>query len=107
MNPVYNQYLSAVWETPDGTMLHNNSLVYWAEWTATSIRIGINEFIYSQINTTQLPDSIIPVWAFSSKWPFFMLMGLAIGGDWVQPPDNSTIWPQHMLVDWVRVYQQK
>jgi beta-glucanase (GH16 family) len=107
MNPVYNQQLQYIWETPDGSMLHNNSLVYWAEWNSTSIRMGINEFAYYQLNTTDMPHSINPVTAFTGKWPFFMLVGLAIGGKWAEPPDNTTVWPQELVVDWVRVYQQK
>jgi hypothetical protein len=31
MNPVYTKYIETVWATPDGSMLHNNSLVYWTE----------------------------------------------------------------------------
>ena len=107
MNPMYNQQLEAIWQTPDGSMLHNNSLVYWTEWTATEIKIGVNEFIYSQINTTNLPQSINPSLAFSGKRPYYMLIGTAIGGNWVKPPDNTTVWPQQMVIDWVRVYQQK
>lgn len=105
--PVYNQQLQVVWQTPDGSKLHDNSLVYWTEWTPTSIVIGINEFIYSHINTTDLPNSINPVWAFSGKWPFYMVLDLAIGGVWALPPDNTTVWPQQMVVDWVRVFQKK
>ena len=43
MNPVFNKQLQYVWKTPDNAMLHNNSLVYWAEWTSTSIMMGVNE----------------------------------------------------------------
>jgi len=107
MNPVNNHQIPAVWETPDGSMLHNNSLVYWTEWTPTNLRIGVNEFTYSVINTTNMPESINPVWAFSGMWPFYMLLDIAIGGSWAEPPDNTTVWPQKMVVDWVRVYQQK
>lgn len=107
MDPVEHGQISTFWETPDGSMLHNNSLVYWTEWNATTIRIGVNEFTYSQINTTNLPNSINPVWAFSGKWPFYLYLNIAIGGVWPLPPDNTTVWPQQMVVDWVRVFQKK
>ena len=107
MNPVFNKQLQYIWKTPDNSMLHNNSLVYWAEWTPTSIVMGVNEFVYYQLNTTLMPDSINPVTAFTGKWPFYLLLDLAIGGAWAGPPDNTTIWPQQMVVDWVRVYQEK
>jgi len=45
----------------------------------------------------------------SSTWPFdqgpqFIILNLAIGGDWPGPPDNTTVFPQEMLVDYVRIY---
>lgn len=107
MNPVYNKYISASWPTPDGSFLHNNSLVYWAEWTPTEIKIGVNEFLYSQINTTHLPQSINPVVGLNGTFPYRLLLDIAINGYPPGPPDNTTVWPQQMVVDWVRVYQQK
>jgi hypothetical protein len=29
---------------------------------------------------------------------------VAVGGRWVGDPDEATVFPQTMLVDWVRVY---
>ena len=107
MNPSNNKAIAAAWRTPDSAMLHNHSLVYWTEWNSTTITIGINEFVYSRINTTNFPDSINPVWAFSGMWPFYMILNIGIGGPWPGPPDAQTIWPQQMIFDWVRVYQQK
>ena len=36
--------------------------------------------------------------------PFFILLNLAVGGSWPGPPDTSTVFPQTLAVDWVRVY---
>jgi hypothetical protein len=36
-----------------------------------------------------------------------MYLDLAIVGERPGPPDNTTVWPQQMIVDWVRVNQQK
>jgi beta-glucanase (GH16 family) len=107
MNPVYHRSISSVWTTPDGSMLHNHSLVYWTEWTSTNISIGINEFTYFFLNTTDIPDSINPVWAFTGKWPYHLTLDIAINPWLPGPPDNTTVWPQKMVVDWVRVYQKK
>ena len=45
----------------------------------------------------------------SSKWvfdaPFYILLNLAVGGNWGGYPDGSTVFPQDMVIDWVRVYQ--
>jgi len=37
--------------------------------------------------------------------PFCLLLNLAVGGGWPGPPDVTTEFPQHLYVDWVRVYQ--
>ena len=37
---------------------------------------------------------------------FFMILNVAVGGDLGGPPNDSTTWPQEMLVDWVRVYEK-
>lgn len=36
---------------------------------------------------------------------FFIILNLAVGGNWPGNPDESTVFPQKMLVDYVRVYQ--
>jgi beta-glucanase (GH16 family) len=38
---------------------------------------------------------------------FFILLNVAVGGTHAGRPDESTPFPQKMVVDWVRVYQQK
>ena len=45
-------------------------------------------------------------WPFDSQ-PFFLLLNLAVGGDWPGNPDATTQFPQQMLVDYVRVYQKQ
>jgi beta-glucanase (GH16 family) len=41
-------------------------------------------------------------WVFNQ--PKFLLLNLAVGGAWPGNPDQTTIFPQRMLVDYVRVY---
>jgi hypothetical protein len=41
--------------------------------------------------------------AFQNK--FFIILNLAVGGAWPGYPDNSTVFPQTLKVDYVRVYQ--
>ena len=45
----------------------------------------------------------------SGTWPFdqgpqFVILNLAVGGDWPGSPDNTTPFPSEMLVDYVRIY---
>ncbi|WP_035557406.1 family 16 glycosylhydrolase [Hymenobacter sp. IS2118] len=39
--------------------------------------------------------------------PFFMILNVAVGGDFDGDPDASTVFPQQMQVDYVRHYQYK
>jgi beta-glucanase (GH16 family) len=38
--------------------------------------------------------------------PFYLLLNIAVGGDWPGSPDASTVFPQRLYVDYVRVYQR-
>ncbi len=40
------------------------------------------------------------------KKPFYILLNLAVGGDWPGPPAPSTIFPNQFQIDYVRVYQR-
>jgi hypothetical protein len=40
-------------------------------------------------------------------WPYYRILNIGIGGIWPGSSDDTTIWPQQMIFDWVRVYQQK
>ena len=37
--------------------------------------------------------------------PFFFILNVAIGGNWPGKPDQTTIFPQQMEVDYIRVFQ--
>jgi len=37
---------------------------------------------------------------------FWLLLNLAIGGDWPGSPNEATVFPQQVRVDWVRVFQR-
>ena len=41
-------------------------------------------------------------WVFDH--PFFIILNVAVGGNYVGSPDETTVFPQTMLVDYVRVY---
>ena len=43
-------------------------------------------------------------WVF--EHPFYVILNLAVGGYWPGYPDATTVLPQRILVDWVRVYKR-
>jgi beta-glucanase (GH16 family) len=72
--------------------------VFTVEWAPTELRWYVDGVRYFSA-TPPLPGP----WVFDH--PFFIILNLAIGGDWPGPPDGSTLFPVKMLVDWVRVYR--
>jgi beta-glucanase (GH16 family) len=57
---------------------------------------------YHRITPASLPTGA--PWVFEK--PFFIILNLAIGGDWPGSPDAATVFPAQMKVDWVRVYKE-
>jgi len=74
--------------------------VFAVEWEAGEIR-WYRDGVHFH---TARPDLVKGEWVF--EHPFFVLLNLAVGGYWPGNPDEGTVLPQRMLVDWVRVYRK-
>ena len=60
---------------------------------------------YASFTTSGLASNFPgAVWPFDAGQSNFILLNLAIGGDFPGPPDNTTPFPSEMLVDYVRIY---
>lgn len=59
--------------------------------------------VYATYTPSSLPQGA--VWPFDTG-KFFFILNVAVGGHWPGAPDNSTVFPQQMLVDYVRVYAE-
>ena len=73
---------------------------YGVQWSANSIVFSVDGRPYATRTPGQLERA--QQWAFNK--PFFLLLNLAVGGDWPGAPSAATQFPATMLVDWVRVY---
>jgi beta-glucanase (GH16 family) len=78
---------------------------YGMIWSKGSVAYYVDD--PSQPYATFTPSSIGAlsgsVWPFDSG-PSFVLLNLAVGGDWPGSPNASTPFPSQMLVDYVRIY---
>ena len=88
---------------PEGQRLSGDFHVYNVEWEPDVIRWYIDSHLYHTVSRADLPPNTR--WVFDH--PFFLLLNVAVGGNWPGPPDESTVFPQTMLVDYVRVYQRR
>jgi beta-glucanase (GH16 family) len=71
------------------------------EWEPNVIRFYMDGKLFETQNSNSLPP--FKHWAFNH--PFYLLFDLAIGGFWPGNPDQTTVFPATMLVDYVRVYK--
>jgi len=86
-------------ELPQGT-LQNDFHVYAIEWDESEIRWYIDDTQTFKITKDDVPGE----WVFDH--PFFIILNVAVGGGWPGYPTTLTVFPQQLLVDYVRVYQQ-
>jgi len=73
--------------------------IFGIEWGPEYVNFYVDDILYNQIT----PEDVTGDWVFDK--PFYLLMNLAVGGTFVGPPDEETVFPQTMLVDYVRVYK--
>lgn len=74
--------------------------VFGIEWGPDYINYYVDNVLYNQITPEDVPGE----WVFNK--PFYILVNLAVGGSFVGSPNSETVFPQTMLVDYVRVYKK-
>ena len=85
----------------NGRKFSDDFHVFGIEWGPAFVKFLVDGVPYQKVT----PDSLPPgtTWVFDK--PFYLLLNLAVGGNWPGNPDSSTVFPQVMLVDYVRVWQ--
>jgi beta-glucanase (GH16 family) len=94
--------IGAPYALSSGKPIADDFHVFAVEWEPNAIRFYVDEHLYA----TRTPGDLPP----GTKWvydhPFFMLLNVAVGGGWPGSPDASSVFPQEMLVDYVRVFRR-
>lgn len=77
--------------------------IYSMEWTNTNIKWAVDSIVYF---TYSNPGNSAGAWPYYKD--FFMILNVAVGGNWggIKGVDDS-IFPQQMVIDYVRIYQRK
>jgi beta-glucanase (GH16 family) len=94
--------VSGTYTLPGGAALADDFHVYAVEWTPNQIKWFLDANQYFTATAAGLPGGA--TWVFTQ--PQFVLFNVAVGGNWPGNPNGTTIFPQQMVVDYVRVYQQ-
>lgn len=78
--------------------------VFAVEWTADSFKWFLDGSLYQTQTNWTSGTNAFPA-PFDQR--FHIILNLAIGGNWPGNPDTNSVFPQAMIVDYVRVYQRK
>lgn len=74
--------------------------VFAIEWGVDYIDYYVDDRLYQRIT----PDDVTGEWVYDH--PFFIILNVAVGGNFVGFPTPQTPFPQTMLVDYVKVYKE-
>jgi beta-glucanase (GH16 family) len=98
-----NQMSQGTYTTPANQSLSDSFHVYTMIWDTNSFTFYLDS-VHNYWNCGKWsPSNVAYPKPFDQM--FFMMFDLAVGGSWGGPPDTSTVFPQKMLVDWIRVYR--
>lgn len=89
---------------PNGARVDDGSFhTYGIIWSPGMIQFYVDDpsNVYLVHDASDLPEG--GAWVFDH--PFYLMMNLAVGGDWAGDADAKTPNPADMLVDYVRVYR--
>lgn len=68
-------------------------------WDDQQIRWLLDDVEYSSADIT-------PPGLSEFRQPYFFIFNVAVGGNWPGYPDATTVFPQRMFVDYIRVFQE-
>ncbi|MCC3652905.1 family 16 glycosylhydrolase [Streptomyces sp. S07_1.15] len=90
--------IGASYTLPNGAAFADDFHVFAVDWTPSGITWSVDGRAYQ----TRGPGDV-----GGNKWvydhPFFLILNLAVGGNWPGSPDAGTSFPQTMTIDYVHV----
>jgi len=90
--------IGAPYSLPGGQAFADDFHTFAVDWAPDSITWSVDGNVYQRRTPADLGGK---TWVFNK--PFFLILNLAVGGDWPGDPDGSTSFPQQLVVDSVSV----
>jgi beta-glucanase (GH16 family) len=94
--------IGAPYSLTSGQKFADDYHTFSVEWEPNVLRFYVDGILYTTRTPADLPSG--KTWVYDH--PFFIILNLAIGGYWPGNPDDTTVFPQTMKVDYVRVYSR-
>lgn len=90
--------IGGAYSLPGNPVFADDYHVYAVEWRTNHLQWFVDDQLFFSVT----PASLTGAWVFNA--PQFLILNVAVGGNWPGYPDGTTVFPQRMLVDYVRVY---
>ncbi len=94
--------IGGTYRLPDGETFVEDFHVFAVDWDPGQLRFSVDGQVYFTLTTSRVLSR--GDWVFDH--PFFLILNLAVGGNFVGPVGSNTPFPAVMLVDYVRVYER-
>ncbi len=98
--------LGALYHFPSGQTAGSAFHTYDMIWKPGSVEFFVDDpsftHPYATFTTANMTSGM--TWPFDNGQANFIILNLAVGGNWPGNPDNTTPFPSEMLVDYVRIY---
>ena len=94
--------IGGAYELKRGKRFRDEFHNFAVEWEPNEIRWYVDKEMYHRRTPADLPKDA--KWVFDHG--FFIILNLAVGGNWPGSPDSRTKFPQKMEVDYVRAYKR-
>lgn len=74
--------------------------IFGIEWGSDYVNFYVDDVLYNQIT----PEDVTGEWVFDHD--FYIILNLAVGGNYVGSPNENSVFPQTMMIDYVKVYKK-
>jgi len=98
------EHSSNSYDLPNGITYSDDFHTFALEWEPNEISWYVDDVLFHSVTEwfTSAKNATYPA---PYDQDFYLLVNVAVGGHWPGNPDDTSVFPQMMYVDYVRVYQ--
>jgi beta-glucanase (GH16 family) len=93
--------IGATYDLPSGQTFDGGFHTFAVEWEENVVRWYVDDNLFQ----TRTPPDVPGEWVYDHD--HFLILNLAIGGNFPGYPDGTATFPQTLVVDYVRVYEKE
>lgn len=95
-----HQFVGGGFNLPAGEKFSNKFHVFSLIWEEDVIKWLVDDVEFYQFTADDIGNNFYPF-----NRDFFFIFNIAVGGNFLGSPDETTVFPQRMIVDYIRMFQ--